>query len=165
MTRYQPTRSGVKETSRSEHRYKAWGQRVPSMGPKKCLLLATPCFTLSLALVALGGSDPTGKFCLGTLSIGRPHGNHGAHFGYGCCILWCRGRSYEELVWYINLCLLHYFTTSAKAHRFASSIAKWQGIKLAVTPMCNLRPLTWSPIVSMPPSLHGWKLIEIGKQI
>jgi hypothetical protein len=32
------------------------------MGPRKCKLLATPCAASSLALVALGGSNPTGRF-------------------------------------------------------------------------------------------------------
>jgi hypothetical protein len=49
-------------------------------------LLATLCVASSLILVALGGSDPIGSFCLQTLSFGRPHGNHGAHFGYVCSI-------------------------------------------------------------------------------
>jgi hypothetical protein len=77
-TEYQPTRRGVKETSRS--------------GPRKCQLLATPYVVVSLALVALGSSDPTDKFSLGTLSIGWPHGNHGAHFGYCCHIPGCGGH-------------------------------------------------------------------------
>jgi hypothetical protein len=36
-------------------------------------LLATLCVTSSLALVALGGSDPAGGFHLQTLSFGIPH--------------------------------------------------------------------------------------------
>jgi hypothetical protein len=31
-----------------------------------------PCVASSIALVALGGSDPVGGFCLRTLSNGRP---------------------------------------------------------------------------------------------
>jgi hypothetical protein len=50
-------------------------------------LLPIVCVALSLALVALGGSDPTGRFQLRTLSFGRPHSNHGTHFGYGYRIL------------------------------------------------------------------------------
>jgi hypothetical protein len=46
-------------------------------------LLATLCVASSLALVALGGSDLSGGFCLRILSFGRPHGNHGTHFKYG----------------------------------------------------------------------------------
>jgi hypothetical protein len=49
-------------------------------------LLATLCVTSSLSLVALGSSDPIDGFCLLTLSFGRPHGNHGTRFGYGCRI-------------------------------------------------------------------------------
>jgi hypothetical protein len=47
-----------------------------------CQMLATLCVVLSLALVALGGTDPTGGFHLGTLSFGKPLGNRGAHLGY-----------------------------------------------------------------------------------
>jgi hypothetical protein len=43
-------------------------------------------------MFALGGSDPTGGFCLRILSVGRPLGNRGAHLGYGyhipCCRSW-----------------------------------------------------------------------------
>jgi hypothetical protein len=46
-------------------------------------LLATPCVTLSLALVALGGSNLTGWFHLRTLNFGRPYNNCGTYFGYG----------------------------------------------------------------------------------
>jgi hypothetical protein len=60
---------------------------VPSVGPKMRHMLATLCVTSSLAMVALGGSDPTCGFHLVTLSIGRSLGNHGAHFGYGYRIL------------------------------------------------------------------------------
>jgi hypothetical protein len=49
-------------------------------------MLATLCVALSLALFALGGSDPTGEFRLGTMSICRPLNNHGACFGYNCHI-------------------------------------------------------------------------------
>jgi hypothetical protein len=42
------------------------------MGLWMCQLVATPCVASSLALVALGGSDLSGGFCLRTLSIGRP---------------------------------------------------------------------------------------------
>jgi hypothetical protein len=50
-------------------------------------LLATLYVTSSLVLVALGGSNATGGFCLRTLSFGRPHGNCGVHFRYGYRIL------------------------------------------------------------------------------
>jgi hypothetical protein len=35
-------------------------------------MLATLCVGSSLALVALGSSDPTGRFCLRTLSFAAP---------------------------------------------------------------------------------------------
>jgi hypothetical protein len=59
-------------------------------GPEKCQLEATPCVALSLALFVVGDSDPTGGFHLRNLSVGRPLGNRGTRFGYGCCIPRCR---------------------------------------------------------------------------
>jgi hypothetical protein len=53
-------------------------------------MLATLCVISSLDLVALGGSDPTGEFHLGTLSICRPLGNRGACFRYDYRISRCR---------------------------------------------------------------------------
>jgi hypothetical protein len=44
----------------------------PLGGPGKRQLLAILYVALSLALSALGGADPTGGFCLGTLSSRRP---------------------------------------------------------------------------------------------
>jgi hypothetical protein len=57
------------------------------MGLQMRQLLSTLCVASSLALFALGGSDPTGEFRLQTLSFGKPHGNCGTHFRYGCDIL------------------------------------------------------------------------------
>jgi hypothetical protein len=45
------------------------------MGLQMRQLLTTFCVTSSLTPVALGGSDPTGGFCLRAVSFGRPHGN------------------------------------------------------------------------------------------
>jgi hypothetical protein len=53
------------------------------MGLQMRQVLAILCVTSPLTLVALEGSDPTGGFRLQTLSIGRPHDNLGALFGYG----------------------------------------------------------------------------------
>jgi hypothetical protein len=50
------------------------------MGLWLCQLLATLCVALSLALITLGGSNPTGGFHFLTLSFGRPHSNYGACF-------------------------------------------------------------------------------------
>jgi hypothetical protein len=44
----------------------------PLSGVPARLLLATLCVTLNLALFAHGGADPTGEFCLRTLSYCRP---------------------------------------------------------------------------------------------
>jgi hypothetical protein len=41
----------------------------PQWGPGWRQLLAILCVTLSLIVFALGGIDPTGKFCLRTLSV------------------------------------------------------------------------------------------------
>jgi hypothetical protein len=57
------------------------------MGPRTRQMLAILCVASSHALVALGGSNLTSRFHLGTLSFGRPIGNQGAHFGYGYYIL------------------------------------------------------------------------------
>jgi hypothetical protein len=78
----------------------------PLMGPWMHQMLATLCVTLSLSLVALGDSDPTGQFCLATLSFGRLLINHGAHFGYGCHILRCRGC----IVWGVRVARKLIFT-------------------------------------------------------
>jgi hypothetical protein len=42
------------------------------MGPQMRQMLATVCVALSLALVALGSSDSTSGFHLGTLSVAGP---------------------------------------------------------------------------------------------
>jgi hypothetical protein len=83
---------GVKETSRSGLRCEAWGCRVPSMVRQLRQLLVILGVASSLTLVALGGSDPVSEFWLRIPSFGRPHGNHGAHFGYGSRIPWCIGH-------------------------------------------------------------------------
>jgi hypothetical protein len=41
-------------------------------GPGKCQLLVTACVASFLTLFARGGADPSGGFCLQTLTIGRP---------------------------------------------------------------------------------------------
>jgi hypothetical protein len=72
MARFQSTQRGMKESSWSGLRYEACGCQVPSVGLWMCQLLAIPCVASSLALVALGGSEPIGRFHLQILSIGRP---------------------------------------------------------------------------------------------
>jgi hypothetical protein len=49
-------------------------------------LLATPCVTSSIALVALGGSDPSSGFYLRTLGFRRPPAIEGPIGGYDFCI-------------------------------------------------------------------------------
>jgi hypothetical protein len=53
------------------------------MGHQVCQLLATFYVASSLALVALGDSDPIGGFRFQILSFGRTHSNHEDHFRYG----------------------------------------------------------------------------------
>jgi hypothetical protein len=59
-----------------------------------------------LALVALGGSDPTSGFCLGTLSFVGPLAIVGPHLGYIfyilCCRSWCDVQGVGEAC---KLCL------------------------------------------------------------
>jgi hypothetical protein len=57
------------------------------MGHRVYQLWAILSVTSSLALVALGGSNPISGFHLRTLSFGRHHGNHEARYEYGCHIL------------------------------------------------------------------------------
>jgi hypothetical protein len=57
------------------------------MGPQ---LLATLCVALSVVLFARGNADPTGGFCLQTLSCWQDHNNLGAQFRYNCHILRCK---------------------------------------------------------------------------
>jgi hypothetical protein len=63
------------------------------MGPHMRQLLATPCVTSSIALVALDGSDLSSGFHLRTLSFGRPLDSRGAYWVYNfcfpCCHSWC----------------------------------------------------------------------------
>jgi hypothetical protein len=145
----------MKEASRSGHRYKAWGCRIPSMGQRVCQLLAILCVFLSIALVALGGSDPIGGFCLWTLSFGRPHDNRGAHFEYGChvprCIGhitwgvgWCLG-----VVWCVKLFLLRLWSPAALPPQLLHRGA----IKLACSILLHRHLPAWPPTVSPPPSL------------
>jgi hypothetical protein len=51
------------------------------------------------------------------------------------------GVSWEELGWRVNSCLLHPFTTSVRAHHFASLVVTPQGYKASSHPYTNLRPL------------------------
>jgi hypothetical protein len=49
-------------------------------------LQMTLCVASTLALVAVGGSDPTRWVHLRTLCFGRLHDNHGTRFRYDCRI-------------------------------------------------------------------------------
>jgi hypothetical protein len=84
---------GCDKTSRSGLIYKLEDVGSLRWAPRKCQLLATLCVIMSLALFALGSTNPTGRFCLRTLCFGRHLGNHRARLRYGChipcCHRWC----------------------------------------------------------------------------
>jgi hypothetical protein len=76
------------------------------MGPQMGQMLATLCVTLSLALVALSGSNPTSEFLLRTLSIVAPSTIVGSILDTVLVSHNVEGASCEELGWCINSCLL-----------------------------------------------------------
>jgi hypothetical protein len=92
-------------------------------------MLATLCVTSSLALVALGGPDPTGGFHLGTLSVACPSAIVEPILNTVVISHDVEGVSCEDVGWCINSCLLRLFTVPAGAHRFASLIVTPWGYK------------------------------------
>jgi hypothetical protein len=92
------------------------------MGPQRHQLLATLYVASSLALFALGSSDLTGGFCLRTLIYCMPTTIVGPILDTVVVSRDVEGASCEELGWHLNSCLLRPFTTSVRAHRFASSV-------------------------------------------
>jgi hypothetical protein len=103
---------------------------VPLMGLEMHQLLATLCVALSLDMVALGGSVSTGVFHLQTLIFGRPLGNCGARFRYGCHIPQCRGNVVRGVGWRVSSFLLCLFTARAEPSRFASLVTTSWGYKI-----------------------------------
>jgi hypothetical protein len=93
-------------------------------------MLATLCVESSFALVALGGSDPTGGFRLGTLSVAGPSTIVEPVLDLVAISCDVEGASCEELGWHVNPCLLCLFTAPARAHRFTTSGATPQGNKV-----------------------------------
>jgi hypothetical protein len=85
-------------------------------------MLATLCVATSLALVDLGGSDPSSRFHLGILSIYSPSTIVGPVLDTVAVYHNVKGASCEELGWRVNPCLLDLFTVPARARRFASSV-------------------------------------------
>jgi hypothetical protein len=91
-------------------------------------MLGTLYVARSLALVDLGGSDPTGGFHLRTLSIGSPSAIVGPVLhtvAISCDVM---GTSYEESGWCIKSFLLCLFTAPVKPCRFASSVVTPWGL-------------------------------------
>jgi hypothetical protein len=71
-----------------------------------CQMLATLCVALSLALVALGGSDPTSRFHFKTLRVAGPLTIMGHVFNTVDVSCDVKDASCNELGWHINSCLL-----------------------------------------------------------
>jgi hypothetical protein len=67
------------------------------MGPLMCQMLATLCVASSLTLFALGGSDPTGGFHLGTLRVAGPSAIMGPILDTIVVYHNVEGALYEEL--------------------------------------------------------------------
>jgi hypothetical protein len=67
------------------------------MGPQLRQLLATLCVASSLALFTWGGADPTGGFCIRTLSYSRPMANMGPILDMVAVSHDLAGASCEEL--------------------------------------------------------------------
>jgi hypothetical protein len=97
-------------------------------------MLSTLCVASCLSLFALAGSDPTGGFHLGTLSIAGPSLIMGPILDMVAISRDVEGTSCEEMGWHINSCLLHLFTTPARALRFASSVVTLWGYKYGSHP-------------------------------
>jgi hypothetical protein len=128
----------------------------PRWPPRKCQLLAMPCVTLSLTVFVLGGSDPTSRLRLGTLSFCRPLGNRGAHLGYNyhisCCHSWCHVRGVGETC---KLGLLCPLLCLVRAQPFYLLSCDTVGvIKAGGHPRAPSHPLAQAIIPSLPPSLH-----------
>jgi hypothetical protein len=95
---------------------------------------ATLCVTSSLVLFSLGGSDPTGGFHLGIISVAGPSAILGPILDTVAVSCNVEGASFDKLGWHINSCLLHLFTAPARARRFASSDVTLRGYKAGSRP-------------------------------
>jgi hypothetical protein len=89
-------------------------------------MLGSLCVTSSLAL---GGSDPTSRFHLRTLSIAGPLVIMGPILDMVVISHDVEGASCGESRWCINSCLLPLFIALATARRFASSVVTPWGYK------------------------------------
>jgi hypothetical protein len=90
---------------------------------------ATLCVTSSLVLFSLGGSDSTGGFHLGTISVAGPSAILGPILDMVAVSCNVEGASFDKLGWHINSCLIHLFTAPARAGHFASLVVTPQGYK------------------------------------
>jgi hypothetical protein len=99
------------------------------MGPQMCQLLATLYVTSLLTLVTLGASDPTGGFCLGTLSLADALVIIGPILDTVVVSHDVAGTSCEELGWHVNFMFTTLFTMPARPSRFASSVVTPRGYK------------------------------------
>jgi hypothetical protein len=96
--------------------------------------LATLCIALSLALFSLGGVDPTGGFCLRTLSYSRPTAIMGPILNTVVVSHTIVGTSCEELRRRVNMGLL----CLVRARLFASVVIP-RGYKRWWPPLCTCR--------------------------
>jgi hypothetical protein len=83
MARYQHTQRGVMETSRPRH----W---VPSMGPRIVPATSQPLCHFVPRSICFGWRWPDWWVLPWNPEVWQTHNNHGAHFGYGCCMSCCR---------------------------------------------------------------------------
>jgi hypothetical protein len=104
-------------------------------------ILATLCVASSLALVALGGSVPTGGFHLRTISIAGPSTIMGHVLDTVVVSHDVEGTSCEEL----GGTQTHVYCTFLQCLQGPTALHPWLlhhgAIKLVVAPACNLRPL------------------------
>jgi hypothetical protein len=125
------------------------------MGPRMHQLLATLCVTLSFALFTRGGTDPTGGFCVRTLTCCRPTIFLGPILDMVAISRGVASASCEELGWRVNMCKGGTMGVTPPPPRphFASSVVTSWIRKGGSCPCVNLCPLSQPPIASSPPSL------------
>jgi hypothetical protein len=85
---------------------------------------------LSLALFALDDADPSGGFCLGTLSFGRPTAIVGPILDTVVVSHEAEGTVCEELGKHVNMGLLWLLLRLVRAHCLGSSVVTLWGYKV-----------------------------------
>jgi hypothetical protein len=95
----------------------------------------------SPTLFAQGGTDPTGGYCIRTLSICRQTEIMGPILDTVAISRDVVGAPCKELGWLVNICLLRPFTVPVRSHHFTSSVVTARGYKAGDRTCVNLRPL------------------------